>query len=100
MPRLIDADKVVFHYEGLSKIAPNDFAGIAEYFANQIKNAPTVDAVEIVRCMDCKYRKLSYDRYDVPYITCALSDYPSNGFFHKAWFGYCNYGEREENDLY
>lgn len=46
--RLIDADAVVFDFSGLASIAPYDFAGIAEYLAAQIRNAPTVDAVEVI----------------------------------------------------
>ena len=32
--RPIDADKIILDYSGLAKIAPNDFVGIAKYFAD------------------------------------------------------------------
>ena len=49
-----------------------------------IENQPTVDAVEVVRCMDCK----AYDK-EVGYceaigITCGANDF-------------CSYGERKDN---
>lgn len=46
--RPIDADKIVFHYGGLSQISPMDFAGTAEYFSNQIKEVPELDYDELV----------------------------------------------------
>lgn len=54
--RLIDATKIdSVAYAGLEYIAPNDFAGICEYFKKQlIDDQPTVDAVEVIRCRDCE----------------------------------------------
>lgn len=40
--RLIDADKIVFDYSGLVHISPDDFTGIAKYFADQIKEMPAI----------------------------------------------------------
>ena len=64
---------------------------------NAIKNAPEVDAVEVVRCKDCKH----YHQYRVGKSTdlcewgkCKLIsmdvDMPENG--------YCCFGERKDND--
>ena len=55
MTRLIDADAVLRHKR---KMSGADFGG--EFWdeavlASDIKNAPTVDAVPVVRCKDCKY---------------------------------------------
>ena len=54
--------------------------------AEQIANAPTVDAVEVVRCKDCKrfHRNLENDTY----CDCVggLSDPEEHDF--------CSYGER------
>ena len=44
----IDKNKVVLNYGGLTEIAPNDAAGIAKYFSDQIKAIPAED-VEPVR---------------------------------------------------
>lgn len=54
---------------------------IKQDFADMISNAPTVDAVEVVRCKDCKYFKTrlceNEDNYD-------------------DWF--CADGERKDGD--
>lgn len=86
--RLIDADAL------LKKIT-EDFRGDEGWFGdtwdflNTIKNAPTIDAVPVVRCLDCKYWEpatLSSGNcgreFDVP----AYKD------------DYCSYGERESDD--
>lgn len=67
--RLIDIDKLEFHYGGLAQIAPDDFAGTANYFMEQVESQPTIDAIptEYIRSMaadpDCagsKSRILSW----------------------------------------
>ena len=54
--------------------------------AEQIANAPTIDAVEVVRCKECKY---SYDDLDglcCTYGVCIDSIVPEDF--------YCSYGEQ------
>ena len=51
-----------------------------------VDNAPTIDAVPVVRCKDCKYMKDCIGGM----IQCVI---------HHTWFKpdhYCAYGEREE----
>lgn len=48
---------------------------------------PTIDAVEVVRCKDCKYRYMS--DLKVWECTFGLMIIPN---------GFCNYGEEAEND--
>ena len=55
--RPIDADKLLLHKR---KMSGADFGG--EFWdeavlASDIENAPTVDAVEVVRCKDCKHHR-------------------------------------------
>ena len=66
--RLIDADALLRHKR---KMSGADFGG--EFWdeavlASDIKNAPTIDAVPVVRCKDCKYFKTrlceNEDNYD------------------------------------
>ena len=57
--RLIDANSLLRHKR---KMSGADFGG--EFWdeavlISDIKNAPTVDAVEVVRCKDCKYCDIS-----------------------------------------
>ena len=57
----------------------------AEDVIMMIKTAPTVDAVPVVRCKDCKYMtQWAYGRY------CTVWD-GVNGMCDD---GFCNYGER------
>lgn len=49
-------------------------------FIDWVKEAPTIDAVEVVRCKDCKYRK-----------ACCRPCY-------KSADSYCSDGERKETD--
>lgn len=82
--RLIDADK----------LERQEYWGNERCFdyvdADDIDNAPTVDAVEVVRCKDCKH-------YD---LGVCLKIY-SNGNAHpEAWQprrpeDFCSYGERK-----
>lgn len=58
--------------------------------AKQIANAPTVDAVSVVRCKDCKYRTVDNDvaRYNCGlHLVVNLND---NDF--------CSRGERREDE--
>ncbi len=85
MSRLIDADK----------LERQEYWGNERCFdyvdAEDIDNAPTVDAVEVVRCKDCKH-------YD---LGVCLKIY-SNGNAHpEAWQprrpeDFCSYGERKD----
>ena len=81
MARLIDADAVLLHKR---KMCGADFGG--EFWdeavlASDIKNAPTIDAVPVVRCKDCKYFKT------------RLCENEDN---HDDWF--CADGERKGGD--
>lgn len=52
-----------------------------------IKDAPTIDAVEVVRCRDCKYMTEHYDTDgNVPYWICSEWDSGTDydGFCHLA----------------
>lgn len=52
---------------------------------NAIKNAPTVDAVEVVRCKDCKCWEDGW------------LGYCTKGHFAIPYDGFCSYGERKDN---
>ena len=71
--------------------------------AFQIANAPTVDAVEVLRCRDCKYwgdEAGKLQRSDgVLFARCKVHNYLIDGR-HTGWCptenDFCSYGEREE----
>jgi hypothetical protein len=80
--RLIDAERMPNDefFDGLSDI---EKAKVIQWMIS----APTVDAVEVVRCRDCKYIEMTeYGGY------CCAND---EGV---AYDGYCAYGERSEDD--
>ena len=84
--RLIDADKLI---EVLNKKSVPFNANVND----AILTAPTVDAVEVVRCKDCKYRdkchkNISIREYDKD-IECNYAK------FEKLT--YCSFGERKKN---
>lgn len=56
MSRLIDADALIMDY--ISDDAGNNAEIISR---NDILDAPIIDAVEIVRCKNCKYRRREGD---------------------------------------
>ena len=64
------------------------FQWLSECF--EIEDAPTVDAVEVVRCKDCKYRKRPL--------------FAGNGIYcvenrrHFELDDFCSYGERREGE--
>ena len=87
--RLIDADALIKTLETQDySNAPNTLEGWtpqdmtnAEIF--DINNAPTVDAVPVVRCKDCLYREGSACDYSAVYVRPH---------------GYCQWGRRKENE--
>ena len=54
--RLIDANALMFDVMGLT-IVSSEVTNYANAVALAITNAPTIDAVPVVRCRDCKYMR-------------------------------------------
>lgn len=80
--RLIDADALI-------KEANADGAyGYVD--AKQIADAPTVDAVEVVRCRECKFG--SWDSETDDAMVCVRT---SDGFW-RSGNDFCSRGERKE----
>ena len=101
MARLIDvkAGKKVF-----SAIAqPAEYKGVIHMVVpiSEIDKLPTVDAVEVVRCRDCKHSTLPSlitQRYGVPgTLTCHNHNSPCNKRNVKGEC-FCSYGERKDGD--
>ena len=80
--RLIDGDALMYE--------ANSDGAYGYVDAKQISDAPTIDAVEVVRCRDCVGRAFwEKDHNDVP--VCLLS-----GLYVKSENDFCSYGERKE----
>ena len=63
--RLIDANALLKEIDGIHQrhYANSSYQFIHDFFLamfRRIKNAPTVDAVEVVRCKDCDYYEKEY----------------------------------------
>lgn len=62
-----------------------------EHFARMVCCAPTEDAVEVVRCKDCKH-------YDAENLTCELLFNPCATNYVWYYDDFCSYGERRTNE--
>ena len=100
--RLIDADKLIALWYEINDIDKDDrgarFVGYTE-IERMINSIPTIDAVEVVRCKDCKY--FEPDLIPIPYFE------GDGACFHEHWtledvgfevkeIDFCSYGERKE----
>lgn len=89
--RLIDADKI-----GLTDfeivMCEGSYENALGMLIYKISNAPSIDAVEVVRCRDCKF---SIDFYKDGDCYCERPEEP---LFYKgeSWSGFCEKGEREK----
>ena len=87
--RLIDAD------------ALEDSMGISDmdiYAKESIREAPTVDAVEVVRCKDCIYYEETLGKDSgkpCGYGSCGCTCQIITGIIYDEDF--CSYGERKDN---
>lgn len=61
-----------------------------------IENAPTVDAVPVVRCKDCKHLCV-WNRKDI-YAFCPKTNIVFLPFKRDTRTFFCSFGERKEND--
>ena len=83
--RLIDADVTIKTYTADLFDTLDDFERVNDI----LEYAPTVDAIPIVRCKDCKY----HDEVDCRGFIC-------NGYFKYSDvepYDFCSYGEMRDN---
>lgn len=85
MARLIDADELL----EWSEIIPlTDDGGIdINDFEERLKTMPTIDAVPVIRCKDCKHY------YALNEVRGNCSEY---NFVEKIPIDYCSWAERKE----
>lgn len=87
--RLIDADRadVVIIYDKSNELT--QVSAIREYIKRQkafLDKFPTIDAVPVVRCRDCKYHE---DTHVTGFEHCCLYD------LTMRYNDFCSYGKRE-----
>lgn len=100
--RLIDADELInniqYNLWDWKSVDGITATTVLKQTITDIKNEPTIDAVPVVRCKDCRY---GYHFYDVQngitdsWVECRNPD----GLNHDApEDGYCYCGERRNDD--
>ena len=100
--RLIDADRALEIVRDQGIAHPNAYH-LTNYATLILREAPTVDAVEVLRCRDCKYwgdeaGKLQHSD-GVLFARCKIHNYLLDGR-HTGWCptenDFCSYGDRKE----
>jgi len=98
--RLIDADKL----ESGEVIIPTENGGyeyVEVFYKDDVDNAPSVDAVEVVRCKDCIHKpRGTRNKHDMEFpdeiCPCQCEDYWYSWMPDDDWF--CANGERREDE--
>ena len=92
MARLINADRALEIVRNQGIAHPNAYY-LTNYTTLILQEAPTIDAVPVVRCKDCKYGEV--DDADLP--TQYLCNYHGADWNDENHF--CSYGERKGGDI-
>ena len=107
MGRLIDADELKSNVLKWMPKDQQDLGGAIPPIENltvsmlmEIDDAPTVDAVPVVRCKDCKHRPTGANRDDLEFpddeCPCQCEDFWYNWKPADEW--YCGNGKRKDSD--
>ena len=81
MARLIDAEFIEKYINREDHNTPDERWRPESEFAAMIDNAPTVDAVEVVRCKDCEHywKNINTKGYDGKCVSVGDDDFCSKG---------------------
>ena len=88
MARLIDADRAMEIVRDQGVAYPNAYH-LTNYATLILQEAPTVDAVPVVHCKDCKWLYGVMDNY------CCINH---RGLVEICENSFCSYGERKDGD--
>ncbi len=91
-------DKFLRAYTEQEKVGNFQFVAceIKQGFADMVCEAPTIDAVPVVRCRDCNRGHLKHMRGD-PCIECQLFHHEDPRQY-KDLMDYCSHGVRKDGD--
>ena len=84
--RLIDSNELKSEFEWLRSVVNESSKDEIQEIIQRIENAPTVDALEVVRCKDCVYWK----EHDGE----MFCNHWGNLMTDTAQDDFCSYGER------
>lgn len=89
--RLIDADELM---KRIDDSARNDGLNLTDYrkIIRWVAKAPIIDAVEVVRCKECKHWGTGYGGETEHVKVCEFANYM------VGENGYCVYGERRDEN--
>lgn len=90
MTRYIDADEIIKYFTVYA-----DEEWTSSELEGLLKKAPTIDAVEVVRCKNCKYGSEDYPKDIFPDATEETYSCEHSTYSHDKDF-YCKYGKRRE----
>jgi hypothetical protein len=85
-----DVDKLLYHKRKVMffGLDPDDECWGFAVPVEEIDKAPTIDAVPVVRCLNCKYKGVLWRE--------TICEHP-NGMLHKVKpDDFCSYGKRKE----
>ena len=93
--RLIDADTLMdtirqHEYRLATKQGSIDYGMFTPGIQQAVDEQPTIDAVEVVRCEDCKYGEVDDADFPAQYL-CRYNGADWNDKNH-----FCGYGDRKE----
>lgn len=89
--RLIDADELKHRMETVEMFG---LKGLMKVARGMVIVSPTVDAVEVVRCKDCRYWDAFPTASSTPYTHECSCRYPHRG---TSGDDFCSWGERSED---
>ena len=102
MARLIDADAIIDFIDMAHTRNTLETCFSERDVVDMLESAPTVDAVEVVRCKDCKYQRkvwIEDKRYKFGGFLCVSCDRNDDIFASHTVDGddndFCSYGERK-----
>lgn len=89
--KLIDVDALI---ETMRENAEGNegWYGDTWAFMRDVENAPTIDAIPVVRCKDCEHWDVSKNEYSI----CCHA-YHNMMMVRSDGMGFCSDGERKDN---
>ena len=91
--RLIDADELFYKLKLIAFPYSNGLMSEPAVLLEDIEKAPTVDAVPVIRCRDCKYCRTYYHGDNMPFSYACDRMYLTSGL---SIDDYCSRAERKE----
>ena len=104
--RLIDANALKSEFEWLKSVVNESSKGEVMDVMQRIDNAPTVDAVEVVRCKECRWSREKDHREPTETPKCLICQCFMNHHIPAPWGArlavdpehLCSYGERRSEN--